>query len=400
MNFSSPECFLIVIAFLLIGEIISNKTKAYIPSVFVTAALFVVGYWTFVPKDVVTRASFGKEFVPICMGLLLVHLGTLMDLKKLIAQWKAVVIALGGVCGTILLTMTIGRLLFDWHTVVAATPPLSGGLVAALLMSEGLKSQGITSLVALPIAMFVMHSFFGYPLTSFCLKREGRRLIEDFRKNKSDSQNSDKEVSKQIAATTTVVRKKLIPPLPEKYQTAPMILVKLTIISLLAGWLSNLTHGTVNQYVICLILGVIFCEIGFLEESALVKAGVFNWLIAGLLVYVFSGLSTISPSQLIKILIPIIVLIILGILGMFLTSLITGKLVGFSKEMSFACALTALFGFPADYIITTEVCKSVSKTEEEEAYVTDILLPRMLVGGFATVSVASVIIAGVFLKIL
>ncbi|MFL0252549.1 hypothetical protein ACJDT4_19230 [Clostridium neuense] len=399
MNFSSPECFLIVIAFLLIGEIISNKTKAYIPSVFVTAALFVVGYWTFVPKDVVTRASFGKEFVPICMGLLLTHLGTLMDLRKLIAQWRSVVIALCGVCGTILLTMTVGRLLFDWHTVVAATPPLSGGLVAALLMSEGLKHQGITALVALPIAMFVMHSFFGYPLTSFCLKREGKRLVEDFRKNKVTSKSNREEVSSQIAATTTV-RKKLLPPLPEKYETAPMILAKLTIVSLLAGWVSNLTHGAINQYIVCLIFGVIFCELGFLEESALIKAGVFNWLIAGLLVYVFSGLSTITPAQLIKILIPIIVLILLGILGMFLTSLITGKLVGFSKEMSFACALTALFGFPADYIITTEVCKSVSKNEEEEAYVTDILLPRMLVGGFATVSVASVIIAGVFLKML
>lgn len=395
MNFSYQECFLIVVAFLLIGEIVSNLTKAYLPSVFITALLFVIGYWTFVPKDVVARASFGKEFVPICMGLLLVHLGTLMNIKKLIAQWKAVVIALGGVCGTILLTMTVGRLLFDWHTVVAATPPLSGGLVAALLMSEGLKAKGATSLVALPIAMFVMHSFVGYPLASFCLKREGKRVLGEFRKNKElNSVKSSQEVS------ITSVRKKLIPPLPEKYQTAPMILAKLTIVAIFSGWISQLTGGALNQYVICLILGVIFCEIGFLEESALVKAGVFNWLIAGLLAYVFSGLSSVTPTQLVSILIPIIVLIMLGILGMFLTSLITGKLVGFSKEMSFACALTALFGFPADYIITTEVCKSISDNEEEEAYITDIILPRMLVGGFATVSVASVIIASIFLKML
>jgi len=399
MTFSYQECFLIVVAFLLIGEIVSNLTKAYLPSVFITALLFVIGYWTFVPKDVVARASFGKEFVPICMGLLLVHLGTLMDVKKLIAQWKAVVIALGGVCGTIILTMTVGRLLFDWHTVVAATPPLSGGLVAALLMSEGLKAKGVTTLVALPIAMFVMHSFVGYPLTSFCLKREGRRVLTDYRKNKQ--LNTDKvqeQAFEQVVVTS--VRKKLIPSLPEKYQTAPMILAKLTIVAIFSGWISKLTGGAINQYVVCLILGVIFCELGFLEESALVKAGVFNWLMAGLLAYVFAGLSSITPSQLVSIFIPIIVLIMLGIIGMFITSLITGKFVGFSKEMSFACALTALFGFPADYIITTEVCKSISENEEEEAYITDIILPRMLVGGFATVSVASVVIASVFLKML
>jgi len=68
--------------------------------------------------------------------------------------------------------------------------------------------------------------------------------------------------------------------------------------------------------------------------------------------------------------------------------------------MSFACALTALFGFPADYIITHEVCGSVASTDEEKNYLLDILLPRMLVGGFATVSVASVIIASVFINLL
>lgn len=393
MEFSNIECFLIVMAFLFIGEIISKKTKAYVPSVFITAALFLIGYWTFVPKDICTKASFGKEFVPICMSLLLVHLGTLMDLKKLIAQWKAVVIALVGVCGTILLTLTIGRLLFGWTTVIAATPPLSGGLVAALLMSEGLKAQGVTELVALPIAMFVMHSFFGYPLASFCLKREGRRLLSNFRENKFEDSSSP-------ANTEEVKTKKLIPPLPKAYQTAPMILFKLIIVGILADYISRLTNGFLNQYVICLILGVVFCQLGFLEESALQKAGVFNWLIAGLLVYVFSGLATITPSQLLGIIVPILVLIFIGIFGMFLTSFIMGKFLHYSKEMSFACALTALFGFPADYIITTEVCKSISKTKDEEAYVTDILLPRMLVGGFATVSVASVLISSIFLKLL
>lgn len=399
MQFSPIYCFLIVVALLVIGEIVSTKTKAYIPSVFVTAVLLMIGFWTFVPKNVVSQASFGKEFVPVCMSLLLVHLGTLMDLKTLINQWKAVAIAVSGTCGTILLTMTIGRLLFGSTIAIAATPPLTGGIVAAVLMSDGLKANGFTALVALPIAMFVIHSFFGYPLTSMCLKREGRRVLEDFRKN-----GKNKDLIRKVEEEKTDIEnsktKKLIPPLPEAYQTTAMILFKLMIVGIISSWLSNLTGGALNQYVICLILGVVFCHLGFLEESALVKAGVFGWLITGLLLYVFSGLSAVTPQGLGKILVPIIGLIILGILGMFIMSMIVGKFLGFSKEMGFACALTALFGFPADYIITHEVCKSISKTEEERLYIVDVLLPRMLVGGFATVSIASVIIASVFLKLL
>lgn len=399
MTFGPIQCFLIVIGILVIGEVVSNKSKAFIPSVFVSAVLLMIGFWTFLPKDAITQASFGPQFVPVCMSLLLVHLGTLMDLKTLIRQWKAVTVAICGTCGTILLTMTLGRLFFGNTIVIAATPPLTGGIVAAVLMSTGLKAQGLTTLVALPIAMFVVHSFFGYPITSICLKREGRKLLKDFRIN-----GKNKELISSIEETAAVnessQRKKLIPPLPEAYQSTAMILFKLMVVGILASWLSSLTGGNLNQYVICLILGVVFCELGFLEQSALVKAGVFGWLITGLLLYVFSGLSAVTPSGLGQMIVPIIGLIILGLLGMFIMSMIVGKFLGFSKEMGFACALTALFGFPADYIITNEVCKSVSKTEEERLYVVDILLPRMLVGGFATVSIASVVIASIFLKLL
>ncbi|NLU08324.1 MAG: hypothetical protein GXW91_08900, partial [Clostridiales bacterium] len=263
MELSSVECFLIVMAFLLVGEVISEKTKAYVPSVFISAVLFLIGFWTFAPKDIVVRASFGKEFIQIAMGLLLVHLGTLMSLKKLIAQWKAVVVAVCGICGIIALTMSVGLLLFDWHTVIAATPPLTGGIVAALLMSEGLKAQGLTTLAVLPIAMFVTHSFFGYPITSWCLKREGRRIVKDFRENGPDP----KVIKEGSMFKEENNRKKLIPALPKAYQSSPMILFKVILVSMLAGWLSKLTGGAVNQYVICLILGVVFCELGFLEEQ-------------------------------------------------------------------------------------------------------------------------------------
>ena len=71
-----------------------------------------------------------------------------------------------------------------------------------------------------------------------------------------------------------------------------------------------------------------------------------------------------------------------------------------SWQMAFSCSLTALFGFPADYILTSEVARAMATTEDEEEYLTQQMMPKMLVGGFATVSVASVIIATIFLKLL
>ncbi|MCK8627484.1 hypothetical protein LNP15_04355 [Fructobacillus sp. M131] len=89
----------VIMLFLFIGEWVSTLSKAYIPSVFVTAVLFLIGYWTIVPKNVTTTATFTPAFTTMIQAALLVHMGTLMDFKTLLHQWRAVVIALCGVAG-------------------------------------------------------------------------------------------------------------------------------------------------------------------------------------------------------------------------------------------------------------------------------------------------------------
>lgn len=400
--------FTLILAMLLLGEWVSTKTKAWVPSVFVTGALFVIGFWTVMPKDIVTKASFGPQFTTICVMLLLVHLGTLMNFKELLQQWKAVCIALLGVAGTMILTMTIGTMIFDWHTVVAAVPPLTGGIVAAVLMADGLKAQGIMTLVALPVSMFVLHSLVGYPMISSLLKKEGRRLM----KEKADgtikddpnavvNEEREKEAEKVVSDLTEEPKKPLHISLPEEYQTSAYILVKLGIVAMLAALFSKYTNNLINSAVVCLVFGVIAHQLGFLEDRALNKAGVFNWLMYGLLAYVFGQLNVVDPSNFVTIVIQIVVLLALGVLGMFIASFILGRPFGMSWYMAFACSLTALCGFPADYVLSTEVCRNLAGEDKEmEQFLLDNILPKMLIGGFATVSVASVIIASLFLKLL
>ena len=389
--------FLVVMLFLMLGEWVSSLTHTYIPSVFMTAVLFVLGYWTFLPKDVVATASFGTNFSTICVGLLLVHLGTLMSLKKLLEQWRAVCIALLGVCGTLILTLTIGTLIFDWHTVVAAIPPLTGGLVSALLMTDGLKAQGIQTLVALPVSMFIFHSLFGYPLISWLLKKEGGRLVNEYQK----------QPVKQTAPTgldNDSNENNLFKKMPAKYQTSAFILVKVALIAAISSGLSialkTYLHIDLNSNIICLIFGVLAHQVGFLESDVLTKAGVYNWLMYGLLAYIFAQLSLTTPHQMGTIIVQIIVLIMLGLLGMFIASSLLAKPFKMTWQMAYACSLTSLCGFPADYVITSEVSHEVANNKEEEAYLMENMMPKMLVGGFATVSVASIIIASVFLKLL
>ena len=50
--------FFVVLLLLAVGEVVSTKTNAFIPSVFVTALLFVLGFWNgWFPLDIVEKTG-------------------------------------------------------------------------------------------------------------------------------------------------------------------------------------------------------------------------------------------------------------------------------------------------------------------------------------------------------
>ena len=57
-------------------------------------------------------------------------------------------------------------------------------------MTSGLKAQGVKYLVALPVSMFVFHFLVGYPLTSWLLKKECKRLVNEFNSLSASQKNS------------------------------------------------------------------------------------------------------------------------------------------------------------------------------------------------------------------
>ncbi|SHI51392.1 Na+/glutamate symporter [Dethiosulfatibacter aminovorans DSM 17477] len=400
MVFNVVGAFSIVLLILTIGEIVSTKTKAFIPSVFVSAVLFLVGFWTVLPADIVTQSSFATPVVYLSMYLLLTHMGTLMSVRELLGQWKTILIALSGIVGICAMTLTIGRAMFGWQTVVAATPPLTGGVVASILMSGAATEMGLASIAVLATCMYIMQGFFGYPITAILLKKEARRLADQVKNGEMDVKHMKNSVGADLAEKedASKSRFRIFPPVPEKYQSSYVILVKLGLVAWLAATVAPYIH--LNQFVVCLLFGVIGREIGFLEEKALVKANAFGFLMTVLMAFIFAGLSQATPEMLGKIVGPLFGIIVLGVTGMGIMSMLIGKLLGETKEMAFSIAMTALYGFPADYILTIEAAKSVTDSDSEYEYAIETMLPKMLVGGFTTVTIASVIIAGIFVKLL
>ena len=128
--------FVLCAAVYIIGEVVSTATKAWIPSVFVTAAIILVGYWTVLPTTLISDAVLIPFGSTIGIYLLITHMGTVISIKQLLEQWKTIVVCLAGLAGMCVLALFVCPLLMDRSFVVAGLPPLTGGIVAATTMME------------------------------------------------------------------------------------------------------------------------------------------------------------------------------------------------------------------------------------------------------------------------
>lgn len=393
--------FVICAVAYIIGEYVAKITKAWVPSVFVTAVVLLLGYWTIIPKEVVSDSMLIPFGSTIGIYLLITHMGTVISLKQLIQQWKTIVVCLAGLAGMMVLGYFVAPLIIDKTLVIAGLPPLTGGIVAATMMQDAAKAAGLEVAAVFAIAMYCVQGFAGYPITAVCLQTEGRRLLKDFRSGKVVLTEEDRREMASVGMTAVADdsdRKTLLPKIPDEWNTPVVMLGKLGLVGWLATQLGNVTG--ISGAIWALVLGVFFTTIGFLETNLLNRANSYQIIMFALMMYVFDGLKDCTPAMLKSIIVPMVVLILIGVAGMAIFSFIIAKILKMSFPLAFANGLTALYGFPCDAIITESTCNALGKTEEEKQYLMSKMFPSMIVGGFVTVTITSVFIAGLFAKLL
>lgn len=386
--------FVILMFILYIGDVVTLRTKSKLSSVFVCAVLFLVGYWTFFPENIVEIAGITTPVVYLAIYLIVTNMGTLLSIDEMKRQWRTVVVALCGITGIAAFLFTVGRLFLDYQTVIVATPPLTGGVVSSMIMSQAASEAGLESLAVLAILIYVMQGFVGYPLTSLMLRQEGRRVLNLYR--------AGQWVANDDAATDSTFDENSLPRLfqkmPPAYNTAYFKLFRLGVVALLAWGVAQLIQPfyEISPFVLCLIGGVFASSLGFLERQPLRSANSFGFIIMILMLFIFGSLNRATPELLLELAGPMFMAIIIGVAGMYIFSYVAGKMLGMMPAMAFACSLTALYGFPADYVITNEVVNALTDDEKERAALSAHMMPSMLVAGFVTVTMVSVVLAGVF----
>ena len=210
---------------------------------------------------------------------------------------------------------------------------------------------------------------------------------------------SEAEIAKMKTIGDDSDIKKPIPPIPAKFNTPVLIIGKVA----LSVWISSLVGQLIPQIptiVWCLIVSVILTRLGFLDTSSLSRANTYTIFMFAAMLSVFSGLKDCTPHMLKTLIGTMLIMIIIGVVGMAIVAFVIAKIFKMSFPLALANGLTALYGFPCDAIITESTCNSLTEDPDERGYLMSKMFPSMVVGGFVTVTITSVIFAGYFAQLL
>lgn len=377
-----------------VADLIAVKTKSIISSMFTCSLIFIVGFWLGIPKTLFSD-SMMIQIGGVLITMLLAHMGTMMSLHQLGQQWRTVLIACGAIVGIALLVLGVGQFIMGRNEALVAAPVISGGVIAAIKMQETMVATGVPnaeSLAVFATVLMVMEGFIGYPVASFCLSKEAKRIKKEIADGTF--------VASDIETSESPKRKKLLPEIPEKYAGENFYLAKLALTGLAATFISQglqslAGFNIVDKNIMSLLLGIVLHEVGFLESGIMNRANSGGLAMTCLMTVVFASLANATPDVLLNILPDIIVSQLLGIAGYAIFTIIVGKLLGVSPWISIAIGSTANYGFPGTFVISREVAQANGDTPEERELILGEIMPKMLVAGFITVSIASVFLANI-----
>lgn len=391
---NAVTALLIIAIIYAIGDYVSYKTKAVFSMLFVSGLLFLVGIWTVIPKSIFDDARIFDLAIAL-VPMLMVHMGTLMKLLELKEEWKTVLLAFATLVAVALVLLTVGTLILGKQYALSAIGPISGGVVATLIIQEAANAQGLATVAVFVTMLLVLQSFIGLPIASFCLSREAAKRVKEFRSAQLGGEEQDKKKTDPERPLW-----QLFPRTPDALKTPFILIMKAMLIGWLGVYVAGLTGNVINKYILALVFGIFFYEVGFLEHKVLDKANATGLALFALLVPVFHSLPDATPALVASLIVPIAVSFSLAIVGIVLMTLVLGKLLGYPWTLSIPIGVSCLFGFPGTFIIAEEVSNAASENEKEKAYLMSLLLPKMLVAGFTTVTIGSVIITGMLVRYL
>lgn len=394
-----PWALTILVVIYYIGGIVSKLTKGRFGQSLFTVICMLIGFWSgLLPADIVDIANLRGVYA-IANLLSMVHIGASFDLDQIKKEWRIVVTVLVGIACMALGLFTIGTLLFDDLLVFGAFPVLVGGGIASMLMTEALSAHGHGTIAALVVLVQSTQTMIGMPVISIGAKMECDRLLRVYRGEDPDEYAKIQAENARMAAIKSSQKVPLADRIAEKhggmFYHFSLCAFWAAVATVIGNFLSPLTMGILGTGVVSVFLGLAVRRMGLITKEPMIKAGLWPFLMFGIVTVVRSKLASLDLPTFLANIVPILGMFAIGGVCMFLGCWIVGKRLGYNLGMIIAYGFGIYCGYPFNYQVALECIEAATDDKEEQAFLRDNILQKVIIGSMTSVSITSVLIASV-----
>ena len=367
-EFDIIQSGLVIAALFVLGEIISRKLKAVIPAVLVSGILFMLLLWGgIVPVDTVERSKLGV-LMPVGMMFIILSMGSNTSLKEMAANWRVVLLAALSYIFELCMILLVMSLLFDRNMAVSAFP---GSSAATLIIQERARALGYNDCVILSVLLLFLNGMVACPIVGVLIKKEARRIM---------------------ASGIPELRDNRLGAAPVKESGKAGGSSYVSFLKFYAGaWICQRLSGIINisPYVLCLVLGVVFSELGFFRKDEFKRTEAGGFLFFIMMAMILNSFGASSPAMLLQVLLPIVIVLCTAVVSLSLASLLLGRLLGFSPWMSVALGFNIMVGFPVNLMLSQDMINFLTDDERERSYLMEQIGNRMVLAGFTSTTFLS-----------
>ena len=379
-----------------VGDILGVLTKAKVSAVFVALMLFLVGFMTgIIPADIIKQAGL-TEVASWATAFIVFHMGTMINWKELIQQWRVVIMSMIGMVVAVVAIFAVSPII-GIRSALMSIPIVNGGIVATQIMVAGAMAKGFSLIAALGAMVYAVQKFVGTPPASLHGLKEAKKILAEYRAKKASGQL---ETEKEVPSRTEKQPSRVM--FYQKYEKYFTDYTCIAIVGLFA-WLSTVLGKVtpISYSVWALLLGATVGYMGLVPPKILEKGRSSGFLSMAIFASIIPSLATVKLADLGTLGLQLIVVFgaVMVAIYIFIYVLPLWKVVG-SKDLAVGIAVTQMLGFPATYLIANEIATAVAETPDEKEAVLKVVMPAYVVAGLVSVTTLSIIIAGIFVKFL
>jgi len=388
---------LIVFGVFAIGDFLGVFTKARLSSVFVALMTFLVLFLCgVIPKDLIEQAGLTK-LATMATPFLVFSMGSSINLTQMRKEWKVVIMSIIAMLVAVVSVMAVSPII-GRDAAIVSIPIVNGGIVATQIMTAAALEKGMGLAAALGTLVFAVQKFVGTIPASYCGLKEANILAEQYRAKLAEGIDLLK-VEETAGDGAPKEKKVTFAQKYDKYFTVYMTLGVAALVCYISSLIGKVTG--ISASIWCLLWGMLLNQLGLIPARILDKGKSQGLFMTATFCSLIPALAKIKLADLGGMAIDLVLVFGSVLVGIYVLMYLLPlwKVVG-SRNLTVGIAMSQLLGFPATFLIVNEVATAVAKSENEKAYIVEKLTPAFVVSGFVSVTTLSIIIAGVFAKIL